>query len=390
MSAGGDSVIDEGDLRSLLGSLVSIDSVNPDLVPGGAGEGELGEFVGSWLADGGIDVAYEEVAPGRRNVVARLPGGGGGRSLLLNAHLDTVGTASMPGALEARVEGDRLYGRGSQDTKSGLAAAMAVMRAAAGWGLAGDLVLAAVIDEEGDSKGTEALLRTCAADAGIVLEPTGEVIVTVHRGFYWGELETHGVAAHGSDPETGVDAIMGMGHVLVELDRLGEQVRRRPPGPAGAGSMHASLISGGIEGPTYPDRCWLLVERRTVPGETTELVQAEMEAAVESARRRLGPARWTATASLRLARPPLSTSPDARVVGALESACRSVLGSAVLGSAPFWTDAAMMSEAGIESVVFGPKGGGLHSASEWVELGSVRAVADVLAAAVKELCAPSG
>lgn len=379
--------MDEAELGALLADLVSIESVNPDLVAGGAGEGALGDFVGSWLSGAGLEVIYEEVVPGRRNVVARVPGTGGGRSLLLNAHLDTVGAASMPGALEPRLADGRLYGRGAQDTKSGLAAAMAVTRAAAGWGLAGDLVLAAVIDEEGDSKGTEALLRRWTADAGIVLEPTGEVIVTVHRGFYWGEVETRGVAAHGSDPVTGVDAIMGMGHVLVELDRLGEDLRRRPPGPAGSGSMHASLIEGGIEGPTYPDRCWLLVERRTVPGETTELVQSEMEATVAAARDRNPSARWTASSTLRLARPPLSTPPDARVVRVIEGACRSVLGSAELGSAPFWTDAAMMSEAGIESVVFGPKGDGLHSPCEWVELASVRAVADVLAEAVKELCA---
>jgi acetylornithine deacetylase len=379
-------MLDDLDLRQLLETLVSVESVNPDLVRGASGEGRLGDFVGSWLAERGVEVSYQHVTDGRRNVIGRVRGSGGRPSLLLNAHLDTVGTASMPDGGRPTVEGGRLYGRGAQDMKSGLAAAMAVADIVVDMQLRGDLILAAVVDEEGDSKGTEVLLKEWTADAAIVLEPTGHVIAPVHKGFLWADIETIGVAAHGSDPDSGVDAIVAMGSVLVELGHLAEEMRARAPvAPAGTGSLHTSLIDGGSEPCTYPARCSLLVERRTVPGETERQVLDELEAAVAAARAAAGSPRWSATVSLRLARPPLTTPPDAQVVRALQRACTATLGSAELGSAAFWTDASLMSEAGIPSVVFGVEGGGMHSSREWVELTSVRAVTDVLLETVRDL-----
>ena len=249
-------VPDDAELRRLLEALVSVDSINPDLVPGATGEGVLAGLVGDWLGERGVAVTYQEVAPGRMNVIGRVRGRGAGTSVMLNAHLDTVGTAAMPDGLRPAVRGGRLYGRGAQDMKSGLAAAMVATAAATSRPLAGDVILAAVVDEEGESKGTDALLREYTADTGIVLEPTGHLIVPVHKGFAWADIETEGVAAHGSDAEHGVDAIFGMGHVLVELDLLAHRLRTRAPaGLAGTGTLHASLISGGREVPTYPDRC---------------------------------------------------------------------------------------------------------------------------------------
>jgi acetylornithine deacetylase len=369
-----------GELRELVEALVSTDSVNPDLVPGAAGEAGVARLVGRWLGERGVDVTYQDVAPGRVNVIGRAGGTGGGRSLMLNAHLDTVGTDSMPDALRPVVEDGRLYGRGAHDTKAALAAAMAATVAALDMDLRGDVVLAAVVDEEGRSRGTEVLLTEWLADAGIVLEPTGHVIVPDHKGFVWARIETHGVAAHGSDPDHGVDAILGMGHVLVELDALAHAVR------ASDGSLHASLIEGGREVPTYPDRCSLTVERRTVSGETAEQVLGEIEAALAAAHHHDPGGRWSAAASLLLSRPPLATPRHDPVVVALEQACADVLGSAEVGSVAFWTDAALMSRAGIASVVFGVRGGGMHSAREWVELDSVQAVANVLIDAAARLC----
>ncbi|MGO8874161.1 MAG: M20/M25/M40 family metallo-hydrolase [Acidimicrobiales bacterium] len=379
--------MDETALGGLLAALVSIDSVNPDLVPGAAGEGRLADFVGAWLAEAGVDVSYQEVAPGRKNVIGRVAGRGGGRSLMMNAHLDTVGLASMVDGLQPVVRDGRLYGRGAQDMKSGLVAAMAVARAAVEMELGGDLVLAAVVDEEGDSKGSQALLEEWSADAAIVLEPTGHLIAPVHKGFVWADIEATGVAAHGSDPVTGVDAIVAMGHVLVEIERLGHDLQRRAAVAAvGTGSLHASLIEGGREPSTYPESCRLLVERRTVPGETLAEVTGELEAAVAAARAGAEGARWSAEVSVRLAHAPLATPVEAAVVQALRSACTGVLGSAEIGAVAFWTDAALLSEAGIPSVVFGVKGGGLHSAREWVELASLRSVTDVLAEMVRQWC----
>jgi len=379
--------LDDDELCRLLEALVSIDSINPDLVPGAAGERALAGRVGAWLAERGVAVTYQDVVPGRMNVIGRVRGRGSGPSLMLNAHLDTVGVAAMPEGLRPSVRGGRLYGRGAHDMKSGLAAAMVAMAAVVSDQLPGDVILAAVVDEEGESKGTATLLRDYTADAGIVLEPTGHLIVPVHKGFVWADIETEGVAAHGSDAERGVDAIFGMGHVLVELDVLAHRLRTRPPvGLAGTGTLHASLITGGREVPTYPDRCSVVVERRTVPGETAEHVLAELDGAVAAAHAGDIGSRWSGGVSLRLVRMPLSTPMDAPVVTALRHACRSVLGSAPVGAVAFWTDAALMSGAGIPSVVFGVRGEGMHSSCEWVDLASVRSVADVITAAIRRLC----
>ena len=381
-------MLDDAELRELLEELIAIESVNPDLDPSGAGEDGISEFVAGWLTGHGVEVVYQDVVPGRRNVIGRVPGHGHGSKLLLNAHLDTVGVAGWPGALSPVVSDGRLYGRGAEDMKSGLAAAMAVVAATVELDLAGELLLAAVVDEEGESKGTQALVRQWSADFAIALEPSGHRVAPVHKGFVWADIETSGIAAHGSDPDRGVDAITGMGHVLVELDSLARDLRSRVPASScGSGSLHASLINGGTDPSTYPDRCRLLVERRTVPGESAEQVLAELEAALAAAAARDRAPTWGAGVSLRLIRPPLETPPDSPLVRALEEACRSVLGSADVGPLAFWTDAALMSAAGISSAVFGVKGGGMHAGNEWVELASVRSVAEVILKAAGGLSA---
>ncbi|MGZ4482044.1 MAG: M20/M25/M40 family metallo-hydrolase, partial [Gaiellales bacterium] len=235
-------------LRDLLAELVAIDSINPELVPGGAGEAEIGRFVASWLADRGLDVTTQEPAPGRVNVIGVARGSGGGRSLLLNAHMDTVGVTGMPRPHTPRVQGDRLYGRGSYDMKAGLAAIMWAGAQAARGGLAGDVIVTAVCDEEYASIGAEALVREWTADAAIVTEPTGDRmrLCVAHKGFTWHEIEVRGRAAHGSRYEEGVDAIVLMGHVLVGLGELDRSLRERAEHPLlGFGSLHASLIEGG-------------------------------------------------------------------------------------------------------------------------------------------------
>ena len=201
-------------LTELAAELVRIDSVNPDLVPGGAGEGELARFVAEWLADAGLEVEVEEVAPGRPNVVGRARGTGGGPTLLLNAHMDTVGYQGMEAPLEPRVENGRLYGRGAYDMKGSLAAIMVAGAEAVRASLRGDVLVAAVADEEVYSIGAEAVARGCRADAAIVAEPTELRVVVAHKGFVWMEVETTGRAAHGSRPDLGEDAIVAMGHVL--------------------------------------------------------------------------------------------------------------------------------------------------------------------------------
>ena len=276
------------EVADLAAALVRIDSVNPALIAGAAGEAEVAAFVAQWLERAGLEVEVVEPVPGRPSGDRDRARDGGGRSLLLNAHLDTVGTEAMETPFDARVEDGRLYGRGSYDMKGALAAAMLALADAARSGLAGDVILTAVADEELASVGTEAVLERVRADAAIVVEPTELQLAIAHRGFVGFEIETHGVAAHGSRPDLGVDAIAKMGHVLValeELDRRLQAGRRHPL--VGPGSLHASLIEGGQEFSSYPARCLLTGERRTLPGETAAEIEADLRAAAGDAEVRL-------------------------------------------------------------------------------------------------------
>lgn len=374
------AVPEREDVIALLSDLVRIDSINPSLVPGAAGEGELARYVAAWLERAGLAVELREVAPGRPNVVARLPGRTSGPSLLLNAHLDTVGVAGMADPFTPRVEGDRLYGRGAYDMKSGLAAVMlaAAMVAAQGGG-PGELVVTAVADEEYVSLGTEALVRTMQADAAIVTEPTGLRLCVAHKGFAWFTIETEGRAAHGSKPEEGVDAIAHMGRVLVGLEGLGALLASRTPHPLlGVPSVHASLIQGGQELSSYPERCLLQVERRTLPGETAESVSgevAELVAALHEA-----DAAVRARSELFFWRDSFEVAQDEAIVQVLSRVAAEVLGNppARYGDTP-WMDAALLAREGIPTVVFGPGGAGAHATEEWTSISETAACAVILA-----------
>jgi acetylornithine deacetylase len=360
------------EVAELAAALVRIDSVNPALIAGGAGEAEIATFVAGWLEQAGLEVEVLEPVPGRTSVIGVARGTGGGRSLLLNAHLDTVGTGAMEAPFAARVEDGRLYGRGSYDMKGALAAAMLAVADAAAQGLAGDVILTAVADEEVASLGTEAVLERVVADAAVVCEPTELQVAIAHRGFAGFEIETHGVAAHGSRPDLGVDAIAKMGHVLValeELDRRLQAGRRHPL--VGTGSLHASLIEGGQEFSSYPARCLLTGERRTLPGETAAEIDADLQAAARDAEVRL-----------LVSREPFEVDEGHELVRAVGVAAGE---SGVIG-VPFWTDAALVAAAGIPTVLFGPAGEGAHAAVEWVDLASLERCRAVYAAVATAVC----
>jgi acetylornithine deacetylase len=360
------------EVADLAAALVRIDSVNPALIPGAAGEAEIADDVAGWLARAGLDVEVVEPIAGRPSVIAIARGSGGGRSLLLNAHLDTVGTEAMESPYDARVEEGRLFGRGSYDMKGALAAAMLAVEDAATMRLAGDVILTAVADEEVASLGTEAVLERVTADAAIVCEPTELQVAIAHRGFAGFEIETHGVAAHGSRPDLGVDAIAKMGHVLValeELDRRLQAGRRHPL--VGAGSLHASLIAGGQEFSSYPARCLLTGERRTLPGETAAELEADLRAAAGDADVRL-----------LVSREPFEVDARHELVRTVGAAAET---SGVIG-VPFWTDAALVAAAGIPTVLFGPAGEGAHAAVEWVDVASLERCRAVYAAVAAAVC----
>jgi acetylornithine deacetylase len=363
------------EVAELARSLVAIDSTNPELVPGGAGEAEVARTVAEWLERAGLEVTVEEVAAGRPNVVGLARGSGGGRTLLLNAHTDTVGTEAMQSPGEARLEGGRLWGRGSYDMKGSLAAIMLAGARAAELGLRGDVVVAAVVDEEVASIGTSALVERVTADGAIVAEPTEEQVCVAHKGFVAFEVETVGRAAHGSRPDLGVDAIARMGRVLVGIERLDAELRADPGHPLlASGSVHASLIEGGQEYSSYPASCLLRGERRTIPGETQEQVEAELHALVGDLDARI---------ALPFVREPFEVAEGEAIVDAVlrHAGVQDVAG------VPFWADSALIAAAGIPSVVFGPRGDGAHAAVEWVDVASLERCLDVYTAVVREFCA---
>ena len=408
MSAGAAARLRHGrdELERLVGELVAIDSVNPDLVEGGAGEAQIAAFVAGWLRNAGLEVEIDEPRPGRPSVVATARGRGAprrqlrrdgtslrgnpvglGRSLMLVAHTDTVGVEGMTDPFAPRVAGGRLYGRGAYDMKGSLAACMAAGAAAVGAGLAGDVVVAAVSDEEYASLGCRSVAARWRADAAIVTEPTGLDACVAHKGFAWAEIELRGRAAHGSRPDLGVDAIVHMGAVLAELAELDRRLEAVRHPLLGRGSVHASLISGGQELSSYPERCVLELERRTLPGvtDTEAALAAELDDLLARARAR-EPA-LEASGEITLVRAPFEVDPGAPVVAAVRRAGAGVLGREVeLVGHSAWMDAAVLAGAGIPTVVFGPGGEGAHAVEEWVELADVERCAQVLLAAAAELC----
>jgi acetylornithine deacetylase len=363
------------DLSELLIRLVALDSTNPDLVPGGAGEAAIGRYVAGWLKRAGLEVSVEEVGPGRLNVTALARGDGEGPTLLLLAHTDTVGVGAMEHPHEPRVEDGRLYGRGAYDMKAGLAASMSA--AAAVRDLAGDVVVAAVCDEEAGALGTRALIeQNLRIDAAIVTEPTDLAVAVAHKGFAGFEIETAGRAAHGSQPGLGVDAILAMGPIMVELRALDERLRRGRTHPLlGTESLHASLIEGGQESSTYPERCLLTGEWRTLPGRT----DAEREL-----REAVGRSGADAEVRLLFGGEPFEAPADHEIVQLL----RDRSGGEVIG-VPYWADSALLAAAGFPTVLFGPSGAGAHASVEWVDLASVKRTRDVLIAVAEDFCGPA-
>lgn len=381
--------IDRNRLVDQLADLVRIDSTNPKLVPDGAGEAEICAYVAEAMEEMGLAVDVWTPVPGRPNVAGVLPGTGEGRSLMLNAHTDTVGVEGMDAPFSPRIEDGRMYGRGTQDMKSSLAAHLAAVRALqeADVELAGDVIVAAVIDEEHKSRGTEAVVERYDADGAVVTEPTDLDLALAHKGFVWVDVETRGRAAHGSRPDEGIDANMHMGRVLARLDDLEQALRDRDGHPlVGTPSLHAPQIEGGAASSVYSARCQLRVERRTIPGESEGQAVAEVQEILDTLAD--ADASVDALCEAAFSRQPFEVAPDAPIAEAVRDA-----GAAVLGQVPpdvgqtFWTDAALLSAAGTETVVLGPMGDGLHTTEEWVDLESVADLTRILACTAHRYCA---
>ena len=383
------TIITPGDARALTRELVKIDSRNPSLVAGAPGEREVAFFLRDVLHEWGFVTELQDASVGRPNLIARISTPRGGRSLMFNGHLDVVGTEGMThSAFDAEERDGLLYGRGSADMKGGLAAMCAAAWPAAHSGIRGEIIVAAVVDEEYESLGTRALvLAGIRADGAIVGEPTGLTIMPAHRGFVWVEVAIAGHAAHGSRWDIGVDAIRHAGLLLAELDRVdADELPEFTHALLGRGSIHASYIDGGIGMSTYPDRCVLKLERRTIPGRARAAdVIAEVEAACAAIRARRPS--FQAEVRLLLAQGPSDVAVDAPIVRELKHAMEEHAEAGGIEGMSAWTDAALLNDAGIPAVCFGPGDISLaHAAEEYIPLDEIDRATDVLASFARRWC----
>ncbi len=372
---------------ALLAELVQINSVNPDLVLGGAGEGQIAHFIAAWAEQHGLQAHVVEPVPGRPSVVVVARGRGGGKSLMLNGHIDTVSVAGMAEPFAARIKHGKLYGRGAYDMKGGVAVCLWAAARAQHQQLRGDVIVTCVADEEVASLGMQAVLEDWTADACVVTEPTALDVCVAHKGFVWLEVTVQGHAAHGSRPDLGVDAIAKAGRILTGVEHLDRTLRSGAGHPlVGTGSVHVSLIGGGQEMSSYPARCTIGIERRTIPGESVAQVEAEVQRILDAAAQ--ADPYFQATCRTTLVRMPFAQSIDEPIVSVVQRHAAHVTGQErrVYGDTP-WMDAALTSAAGIPTVVFGPGGAGAHAVEEWADLLSVEQCAEVLLNVAKEFCA---
>jgi acetylornithine deacetylase len=371
-----------GDAAQLTRELVAIDSRNPSLVPNGPGEGAVARALADVLEAWGFRVEIYDVAPGRPNVVGRIGGSGvpDSSALMFNGHIDVVGVESMVHApWDSSVRDGRIYGRGSSDMKAGVATMCAAAARAAETSPGREIVVAAVADEEFESLGTRALIaRGTRASAAIVTEPTRLAIMPAHLGFVWADVTTHGRAAHGSRWDLGVDAIRHAGLLLAEVDRFdGQELPRRNHRLLGRPSVHASLIDGGTGMSTYPDRCTVRLERRTLPGETTDQVREELESLC--ARVKSGRPNFRADVAVTLGQDPSDVDEGAPIVAALDAAMRETGENVRVEGMSAWTDAALLNAAGVPAICFGPGDMSLaHAAEEWVLVDEIERATRVL------------
>jgi len=371
--------VSRSDVLEILQELIRTPSVNPSIAPHEAcGEEAIGKVAQQWLETNGVKSWLEEAAPGRPNVVAEV-GIGEGPTIVFCAHLDTVGTAGMTiPPFEPRLDGNRVYGRGSYDMKGSAAAVMAGAAALAREDFRGKVLIALVADEEYASIGAQDFVKRHKADACVLTEPSEGRLILAHKGFVWAEIVTKGRAAHGSRWDLGVSAIAKMAKIISALEEFDkEQLRKRTHPLIGSASQHCSLIRGGSGLSTYAEECTLQIERRTLPGETPESVMEELENIIRSTGE-VGQLRTM------MHRPPLTCDPNATIASSVAAAAVAVTGHAPeVAGVSYWMDAALFASAGIPTVNYGPSGAGAHEAVEWVDINSAVTTANVLVEAAR-------
>jgi succinyl-diaminopimelate desuccinylase len=354
----------------LLRELIALPSVNPAFLPAQdprAGEQRVAEFLAATAAQAGLDVEFQEVSAGRSNVLARLsPRGKVRQRLLLAPHMDTVNGAE--GQFTPSRRNGRLYGRGACDTKGSVATMLGALCELARGGqrpAETEIIFVGLVDEELGQAGSRALVATgLKADLAIVGEPTRSQVVTAHKGTLWMKLETRGKSAHGSWPELGQNAVHAMARIVDVLQTAyAAQLRRRRHPLLGCATISVGAIRGGTQANIVPDRCTILMDRRTLPGETEARVRRELNAVLR--RKHLA----AAYVHDKLPScPPMETDPGLPLVKRFMG----IVGQRRPVGMRYFCDASVLAHGGIPSVVFGPGDiAQAHTADEWISLAAL-------------------
>jgi len=354
------------DVLEILADLVAINSVNPSY-EGGVPESGVAEYVEAFFAKNGIETFRQEVLPGRFNVIAHIPGKQPGRRLVLEAHMDTVSVCGMTiPPFDPMIRDGRLYGRGSCDTKAGLAA---MMHAVASIHAAGvlpqcEIWLAAVVDEEYSFQGVLRLCQDLRASAAIVAEPTEMRLVTASKGVLRWKMRTRGKAAHSAKPHLGVNAISGMAALIQALDEEGATLAARKHPLLGPGTLNIGMIRGGEQINFVPDLCEIAIDRRLIPGEDPVAVWEGYAA--------LGARLGAETDKPMIADSSFEVERESGVVHAAQRVLVALGRPVAPVGVPFGSDASKLYRQGVPSIIFGP--GSIdraHAAVEYVECDQV-------------------
>jgi len=373
------SITQEQEAVDLLTDLVSTPSVSPE-ISGGTGESAVAAKVASFAEASGATVEYQEALPGRANVICTLLAGLTSPTLMLEAHMDTVALGSMVNGHAPWLD-DRghLHGRGACDTKGSLAAMLLTLRRVAREDERKcSLMLAATVDEEAGSSGADKLAASCVgADGAIVGEPTSLEIVRVHRGGRFWRITTTGKSAHSSRPDLGINAIYHMSDVIQVLrTEFTRRLADRHHPLVGSSTFSAGRIRAGTSFNVVPGECELVFDRRFLPDERLEDVDAELDEVLSIARQRFPGLQVRAESEVVAGS--LDTPAREPIVQALSAACTAVIGRAKIAGAPYGSDAASLSAAGIPSVLCGPGDIAVaHSEDEWVPVSEVMAASDI-------------
>jgi acetylornithine deacetylase len=375
-------------LFATLADLVAINSVNPQY-PGGPGEGALAEYVADYFRRNSIPFEMQEVSEGRPNVIARLEGRPGGRTLVLEAHMDTASELGMRREpFRPLREGNRLYGRGACDTKAGLAAMMHALKILSEAGIRPEasVFLVAAVDEEYSFRGVVKFLeKGIPADGAMVAEPTGMETVVASKGALRWRLRTHGRTAHSSKPHLGINAVHKMAKVLTAMEEGFPPVFEKQHHPLlGSPTLNVGIIQGGVQVNQVPDSCMIEIDRRLLPGETKESVWKEFEGLLGDLRGHDSELEVEMEAPI-LEDYALETRVSEKIVQVVSKISQELMGHSRIVGVPYGSDASKLAGAGIPSIILGP--GNIdqaHSADEFVDLDQVALAAEFYARTILE------